>query len=251
MSIGSKILELRTAKRLSQGELSDLLDVSRQSVSKWETDSAVPDLDKLMKLCDVFGVTLDELTERTVTGHTENSAVEVHSDVSLTQRVMGYILFALSLLGGLLLLFRGTNPGDFIIMVPISLSLFICSMICLFLKKRALYWCIWAALAPLTILTPHVASFTTLYALWGTQLCCVVGMAVVAALFFRKTYVSVSRKGSLTLIAAWIAVILLYAWDYSILSCSWLISFIANFALFVLVAGLETYTVCYLQSVRH
>ena len=54
MSIGSKIFELRTLKKLSQGDLADLLNVSRQSVSKWETDSAVPDLDKLMKLCDVF-----------------------------------------------------------------------------------------------------------------------------------------------------------------------------------------------------
>ncbi len=47
MSIGKKIFELRTAKNLSQGDLAEILDVSRQSVSKWETDSAVPDLDKL------------------------------------------------------------------------------------------------------------------------------------------------------------------------------------------------------------
>ena len=64
MSLGKNIYDLRTGKNLSQGDLADLLDVSRQSVSKWETDSAIPDLDKLMKMYDVFCVTLDELTCR-------------------------------------------------------------------------------------------------------------------------------------------------------------------------------------------
>ena len=64
MSLGMKILELRTKRNLSQNELADLLDVSRQSVSKWETDASTPDLDRLIKLCDVFHITLDELTGR-------------------------------------------------------------------------------------------------------------------------------------------------------------------------------------------
>lgn len=50
-------------QHLSQGELADLLDVSRQSVSKWETDASTPDLDKLVKLSGVFHVTLDELVQ--------------------------------------------------------------------------------------------------------------------------------------------------------------------------------------------
>ena len=65
MNIGNNIYKLRTAKNLSQGELAELLDVSRQSVSKWETDAAIPDLEKLMKLCDIFQVSLDEITYRT------------------------------------------------------------------------------------------------------------------------------------------------------------------------------------------
>lgn len=66
MNIGSTIYKLRTAKNLSQEELAELLEVSRQSVSKWETDSATPDLDKLVKLCDIFGITLDELVGRDI-----------------------------------------------------------------------------------------------------------------------------------------------------------------------------------------
>lgn len=64
MSIGENIYKYRTQKNLSQEELADILQVSRQSVSKWETDSSVPELSKLHKLCDVFEVSLDELTQR-------------------------------------------------------------------------------------------------------------------------------------------------------------------------------------------
>ena len=61
MTLPETILELRTQKELSQGELAERLDVSRQSVSKWETGQSVPDLDKIIKLADLFGVTVDEL----------------------------------------------------------------------------------------------------------------------------------------------------------------------------------------------
>ena len=61
MSLGGTIYRLRTEKNMSQGDLADALDVSRQSVSKWENDSSIPDLDKLKKLSQLFGVSLDEL----------------------------------------------------------------------------------------------------------------------------------------------------------------------------------------------
>lgn len=59
--LGENICRLRTEKRLSQEELAAALAVSRQSVSKWETGASVPDLDKLMRLSEIFGVTLDAL----------------------------------------------------------------------------------------------------------------------------------------------------------------------------------------------
>lgn len=61
MKLGENIYRLRMGRNLSQGDLADLLDVSRQSVSKWENGVAVPDLDKLLKLSILFGVTLDDL----------------------------------------------------------------------------------------------------------------------------------------------------------------------------------------------
>lgn len=61
MNLGENIYRLRTGKNMSQGDLAEVLDVSRQSVSKWENNSATPELDKLIKMSELFGVTLDEL----------------------------------------------------------------------------------------------------------------------------------------------------------------------------------------------
>lgn len=61
MKLSEKIYALRTEKGLSQGDLAEKLEVSRQSVSKWETGQAVPDLDKIIKIADLFGVTTDYL----------------------------------------------------------------------------------------------------------------------------------------------------------------------------------------------
>lgn len=59
--IGDKIYKLRTDARLSQDELAEILAVSRQTVSNWETERVKPDLEKIVLLCQKFGVSIDEL----------------------------------------------------------------------------------------------------------------------------------------------------------------------------------------------
>jgi len=61
MTLGQRIYTYRTQKQLSQTALAELLEVSRQSVSKWETDASVPELDKLIKMSELFELSLDEL----------------------------------------------------------------------------------------------------------------------------------------------------------------------------------------------
>ena len=61
MALSETIYRLRTERGLSQGDLAAKLDVSRQSISKWETNASVPELDRLVQLAGLFGVTLDEL----------------------------------------------------------------------------------------------------------------------------------------------------------------------------------------------
>ena len=59
--IGSRIQEYRKKAELSQEEFADKIGVSRQAVSKWERDKAYPDLDRLVCICEILDVQMDEL----------------------------------------------------------------------------------------------------------------------------------------------------------------------------------------------
>lgn len=65
MNIGERIFEERKRKGLSQSELADLIGVSRQAVSKWESSTATPDLDKIVVLSKVFEISIDHLINGT------------------------------------------------------------------------------------------------------------------------------------------------------------------------------------------
>ncbi len=66
MTIGEKIIHLRTLAGLSQEQLAEKLSVSRQSVSKWEVDQSLPQIDKVLQLCELFCVSTDELLRNNV-----------------------------------------------------------------------------------------------------------------------------------------------------------------------------------------
>lgn len=59
MNMADRIQYLRKAKGISQEELADQVGVSRQAVSKWESEQSMPDLDKVIAMSDFFGVTTD------------------------------------------------------------------------------------------------------------------------------------------------------------------------------------------------
>ncbi len=61
MKIGEKIIHLRTMAGMSQEQLAEKIEVSRQSISKWEMDQALPQIDKVLQLCEIFNVSTDEL----------------------------------------------------------------------------------------------------------------------------------------------------------------------------------------------
>ena len=136
MNLGERIYELRNQKNLSQGDLADKLDVSRQSISKWENNMAVPDLDKLMKLCDVFEISLDELTGRE---KIEKSAtpVSLQNPTVAPHRISAYVLLGVTILGAIITLV--TAPPAIYLCIP----LLICTIICFKVKKHVWFWCIW------------------------------------------------------------------------------------------------------------
>ena len=61
MIFADKLIQLRKKNGWSQEELANLMNVSRQSVSKWEGAQSIPDLDKMVKLSELFGVSTDFL----------------------------------------------------------------------------------------------------------------------------------------------------------------------------------------------
>ncbi len=69
MTIAEKIIHLRIANNISQEKLASLLNVSRQSVSKWESGESLPQIDKVMEICDLFKVTADELLNDKIVIH--------------------------------------------------------------------------------------------------------------------------------------------------------------------------------------
>lgn len=258
VSIGNNIYKLRTAKNLSQGELADLLDVSRQSVSKWETDAAVPDLDKLMKLCDVFEVSLDEITGRETHKQEHIKTNKSETKSSSAQKIIGYILFAFSLLLGLIVLLFGHNEGDYIILLPIALSIMVCGLLCLFAGKKAIYWCIWSIFAPITVLSPYIIGMSLLSTLSVVMLIVFAIMIFVANTVFKDTVIKTSAKKTVLLVLAWLMPLAVYTLEYCIhtiqlppyIDYNEIFSILLSFICYVLIALLETYTVCYIKNLR-
>lgn len=61
MDISNKLYELRKQKNLSQEEVANILNVTRQTVSKWETGQSTPDFDKVLPICELYNISTQEL----------------------------------------------------------------------------------------------------------------------------------------------------------------------------------------------
>ena len=79
MNFGEKLYELRKSKNLSQEEVADKLNVTRQTVSKWETNQSTPDFDKIIPLCELFEISTEELLTGK-TGEEKNNNINVENE---------------------------------------------------------------------------------------------------------------------------------------------------------------------------
>lgn len=64
MTLGEKLKNIRKRFGLSQEELAEIINVSRQAITKWESDIGLPDTDNLVGLSRVFGITVDYLLNK-------------------------------------------------------------------------------------------------------------------------------------------------------------------------------------------
>lgn len=65
MSLGQRLKKVRVEKGFSQADVADFLNISRQSISRWETDRSYPDIDNLVELSKYYEVSIDELLTET------------------------------------------------------------------------------------------------------------------------------------------------------------------------------------------
>lgn len=182
MTLGANIARLRTQKNWSQGDLADALDISRQSVSKWETDTSIPELDKLLKLAELFGVTLDELVcgENTAKAGSAPAAQAASASFPPQQAapqrkerrtVTGTVLLCTGAVISILCLLL---VGNLLAGLLLASPFFICGIICFAVKRRAGLFCGWAVYLCLDLYLRFATglSWTTIFMtpIWTAQM---------------------------------------------------------------------------------
>lgn len=149
MNLGEIIYIHRKEKGFSQDELAELLGVSRQSISKWENNNAVPELEKLVSMSEIFGISLDEM----VNGEKKKTNPEIQSEFSENaslsskkssgiegRKIIGTILLCTGGLIFFILMAFGYPISGLIFASPF----FMCGAICMIFRKRIGLWCAWA-----------------------------------------------------------------------------------------------------------
>ena len=141
MNLGENIYRLRTQRNLSQGDLANALEVSRQSVSKWENNSAVPELEKLIRMAQLFGISLDELV-----GNSSPQPSVLPQENTPPRRlsiaqIIGMILLGCGFLSLILLTYLGTWVGFPGLGICLAVPFIICGVICLTCQHNLVYRC--------------------------------------------------------------------------------------------------------------
>ncbi len=98
MEIGNKINQLRKLSGMTQEQLAEKLNVSRQTISKWESDSTSPDLESIVKISRIFHVSLDDLLKEGEAGvankNDEQLTLEDLMKINLHNRKMTLLLIS-------------------------------------------------------------------------------------------------------------------------------------------------------------
>ncbi len=160
MNIGERIYNLRTQADMSQGDLAEKLNVSRQSVSKWENNNSTPDIEKLVLLAEVFGITVDELVKDTATenadalsgksstfSYNQEATPQPPEEIKATApaKPLKNIKAAKALLVlGILVAFGFFIFGLGLTGLIFALPFLVCSLICYLSKKDVGFYCVWA-----------------------------------------------------------------------------------------------------------
>lgn len=211
-TLGQRIIRLRTQKGMSQGDLADALDISRQSVSKWENDISTPELDKLIRLAELFDLSMDTL----ILGKDEPQPTPPQNEpepqivpppsatvnpgyqktpISQTQKNIGLGLIGISILFCLLLLVFYAW-GGLLTGLMLSSPLWGCGILCLTVRKRLGLSCCWLVFL-------MVSGY--LYYATGTSQ---------GAIFNRQFWIYGNRFHQIAAVIETVLLALLYLWTF-------------------------------------
>lgn len=140
MTIGKRIGDLRKARGYSQEYVAEQLDVSRQAVSKWETDAAAPDTYNLIALAELFDVSVEYIATGKIPETPVSREPLQKPGLSITQ-IVGLVLLGT----GLLSLILGLILSE--ILILLSLYLILGGILCLAVHKNLWFvamWSFWA-----------------------------------------------------------------------------------------------------------
>ena len=229
MTLGEKIYELRTQNNLSQGDLANELNVSRQSVSKWENGNSTPDLEKIVRLAEIFNVSLDELIKNE---EKENAIINNSPKQNTTpppktrEKKIGKALLIAGIISIFVFLLSGLGITGFFIAIP----LFACSIIYYKAKSNHFLYCLWAIipLADLyirfttgiswsvikqTLQWEYSMNYGRLAMGWG-QFLVISFLIIFSIIKLSKKNVEINKRFKSSFIAAVIGFVFLFAGEY-------------------------------------
>ncbi len=107
MTFGERLYKLRQQANLSQEEFAEIMDVSRQSISKWENDKAYPEMTRLVYMSDFFQVSLDYLMRGVEAEEQKNSKADEKMEYKAKSLIMIWNTFITNLTGMQKVMFIG------------------------------------------------------------------------------------------------------------------------------------------------
>lgn len=160
---GERLYELRSKNNMSQGDLADRLDVSRQTISKWENGACFPETEKLVLLSEILGVSVDYILKgaeeqtQPVYIYVKDAQQNPGNNEAVVRKYVGIVFAVVFSLAAVVILLMG---GSFLAVIPGAAAL----LGILFAANVKHPWLItfWSFYAAVIIIAPFVSAVSPL-----------------------------------------------------------------------------------------
>lgn len=213
-NFGERIYDLRNRNNMSQGTLADKLDVSRQTISKWENNMCLPEAEKLIQLSEIFGVSVDYILKGITITEPEPVYIYVKDPDSENipkhneKIVRKYVGIVIAVASGILSVFLAFFGGWFFLFFMGAFLLlgifFACnvkhpwltvSWIAYSLSVIALPFC--TAINPLLIFDPIIyTDGYTLHFLWAYAIWIILAVLILCTIKAKRGYIFKKKDNS-------------------------------------------------------